>query len=64
LLVEVGIPRTLRDLGLAEARQSSVAEAALSAARLVQNNPRALDLAAMEAITSAAFTGNRASLAA
>lgn len=64
LLIEVGIPRTLRDLGLAEARQSSVAQTALSAARLVQNNPRALDLAAMEAITSAAFTGNRASLAA
>lgn len=63
LLASVGIPRTLEELGLASARQSAVAEASLSAARLVTNNPRALDLAAMRAITHAAFTGDRASLA-
>jgi len=64
LLASIGIPRTLKELGLPEARQASVANAALSATRLVVNNPRALDLGAMQAITKAAFTGERASLAA
>jgi hypothetical protein len=31
----------------------------LGATRLVQNNPRPLDLAAMSAIARAAFTGDR-----
>lgn len=63
LLDSVGIPRTLEDLGLAAARQAPVAEASMSAARLINNNPRDLDLAAMQAITRAAFTGDRDSLA-
>ena len=63
LLASIGIPRTLAELGLPDDRQASVAQASLSAARLVQNNPRTLDLAAMAAITRAAFTGDRAALA-
>ena len=63
LLDGVGIPRTLARLGVAADRLSPIAEAALAAGRLVANNPRSLDLPAMERITRAAFTGDRASLA-
>jgi alcohol dehydrogenase len=62
LLESVGIPRTLRDLGLPADRQDWTAESALGIARLVKNNPRPLDLPAMQAITRAAYTGDRASL--
>ena len=64
LLATIGLPRTLEALGLPPERQDAVAEASLSAARLVLNNPRPLDLGAMQAITRAAFSGNRAALAA
>ncbi|WP_448664189.1 iron-containing alcohol dehydrogenase [Sphingomonas sp. CJ20] len=62
LLGAVGIPRTLRDLGLTEDQRDFVAESALGAARLVKNNPRTLDLAAMRSITYAAFDGDRDAL--
>ena len=62
LLAAVKIPRTLADLGLAEDQQDYVATHSLNAARLVKNNPRTLDLSAMQSITRAAFTGDRASL--
>jgi alcohol dehydrogenase class IV len=62
LLAAVKIPRTLADLGLREDQQDYVATNSLNAARLVKNNPRTLDLAAMQSITRAAFTGDRASL--
>ena len=63
LLQEIGIPRTLKDLGLPENKQDWTAESAIGAARLVNNNPRKLDLDAMKAITRAAFSGDRAALA-
>lgn len=63
LLQSVGIPRTLRELGLPEDKQDWTAESAIGAARLVNNNPRKLDVAAMKAITRAAFSGDRAALA-
>lgn len=62
LLESVGIPRTLRDLGLPADKQEWVAENAISIARLVKNNPRPLDLRAMQAITAAAYSGDRAAL--
>jgi len=62
LLDSVGIPRTLKDLGLPPDRQDWTAESALGITRLVKNNPRPLDLPAMQAITRAAYTGDRASL--
>jgi alcohol dehydrogenase len=62
LLKSVGIPGTLKDLGLPADRQEWTAESALGITRLVKNNPRPLDLAAMQAITRAAYTGDRASL--
>jgi alcohol dehydrogenase class IV len=62
LLDSVGIPRTLQDLGLPADKQQWAAENAIAIARLVKNNPRPLDLGAMQAITAAAYSGNRAAL--
>ncbi len=62
LLASVGIPRTLKELGVAEDRQDSTAQRAVGITRLVNNNPRRIDLAAMERITRAAFSGDRLSL--
>jgi alcohol dehydrogenase len=62
LLASVGIPRTLKDLGLPEDKQQWIAESAIAIARLVKNNPRPLDLQGMQAITAAAYSGDRASL--
>jgi alcohol dehydrogenase len=63
LLKDVGIPITLKELGLPEDKQDWTAESAIGAARLVNNNPRKLDIDAMKAITRAAFSGDRATLA-
>jgi alcohol dehydrogenase class IV len=63
LLAKIKIPVTLKELGLPEDKQDWTAEAAIGAARLVGNNPRKLDVDALKAITRAAFTGDRASLA-
>ncbi len=62
LLASVGIPRTLKDLGLPMDKQDWTAESAIGIARLVKNNPRPLDLKAMQAITAAAYSGDRAAL--
>lgn len=63
LLKDIGIPVTLKDLGLPEDKQDWTAESAINAVRLVNNNPRKLDLDAIKAITRAAFSGDRAALA-
>jgi alcohol dehydrogenase len=63
LLKDIGIPVTLRELGLPEDKQDWTAESAIGAARLVNNNPRKLDVDAMKAITRAAFSGDRSALA-
>jgi alcohol dehydrogenase class IV len=62
LLGKVGIPASLAALGLAEDQQDFVATNAMNAARLVKNNPRPLDLSAMQSITRAAFSGDRLAL--
>jgi len=62
LLGSVGIPTTLRDLGLASDKQDFTAESALAIARLIKNNPRPLDLPALRKITHAAYSGDRLSL--
>ena len=62
LFADIGIPLTLKDLGLAQDRQDWTAESSLSAARLVKNNPRPLDLHAIQRITRAAFSGDRGAL--
>lgn len=62
LLSAVGIPATLADLGLPEDRLRWTAEQAAGAERLVANNPRPLDVDALERIVRAAHSGDRASL--
>lgn len=62
LFADIGIPRDLRALGLAEDKLGWTAEQSLSAARLIKNNPRPLDLAAMTAIVGAAYAGDRSRL--
>ena len=61
LLKEIKIPVTLKELGLPEDKQDWTAENAIGAARLVNNNPRKLDLDAIKAITRAAFDSSSAS---
>ncbi len=62
LFGRIGIPRTLRDLGLAEDRLNWVAEQSCDIARLIQNNPRPLPLDDMRRLVSAAFHGELAVL--
>ena len=62
LFASIGIPATLRDLGLPEDKLDWTAESSMGAARLVKNNPRTLDLALMQRLVRAAFGGNRISL--
>lgn len=57
LCAEVGIPRTLAELGVTEDRLGWIAAQSMSAARLINNNPRALDEAAVRHITDNAFYG-------
>jgi alcohol dehydrogenase len=62
LFARVNIPLTIKDLGLTDDQLDWAAEQAMGAARLVKNNPRALDLDSMGHILRAAQTGNRADL--
>ena len=59
LLERIGIPPTLKELGLAEDQLSYVASRGLLSARLVDNNPRPLDAGALYEITRAAYAGDR-----
>jgi alcohol dehydrogenase class IV len=59
LFARIGIPRTLGELGLGQDQLSWVAEQSLLAARLVNNNPRPLDGAAILRIVQAAHAGDR-----
>jgi alcohol dehydrogenase len=59
LFAAIGIPRTIRDLGLAEDQLDWTSQAALGAQRLVKNNPRPLDAGSMAMLVSAAFSGDR-----
>lgn len=59
LVAEMQLPRTLADLGLPEGKLREVAELGMRATRLVENNPRALDIDAMHAIATAAWAGDR-----
>ncbi|NAZ84999.1 iron-containing alcohol dehydrogenase [Kineococcus sp. T90] len=58
LLASVGIPRDLAALGLDAALLPRVAAGALSARRLVENNPRPLDEASALALLRAAHAGD------
>jgi alcohol dehydrogenase class IV len=56
----IGIPVTLAEMGLAADEIGWVAEQSLAAQRLIKNNPRPLDVAAIETIVGAAFRGDLA----
>ncbi|MCJ8150970.1 MULTISPECIES: iron-containing alcohol dehydrogenase [Shinella] len=62
LFERIGIPVTLRDLGLSEDRIDWVAEQSSGIARLIQNNPRPLNPQEMRNLVAAAHGGDRASL--
>jgi alcohol dehydrogenase len=59
LLDRIGIPPTLKELGLTEDQLQYVAELGLRSARLIDNNPRPLDVDALLEITRAAYAGDR-----
>jgi alcohol dehydrogenase class IV len=58
LFGSIGIPSTLEGIGLSADDVAHVASQSMLAARLVNNNPRLLDEAAMAAITRAALHGS------
>jgi alcohol dehydrogenase class IV len=59
LFAAIGIPANLAELGLPADRQEWAAEQSLGIARLIKNNPRPIDLASMNNLINAAFTGDR-----
>jgi alcohol dehydrogenase class IV len=59
LVSGLGIPATLEALGVTRDQIPVLAKQGLEATRLVNNNPRPLDLEAMTAIATAAFNGDR-----
>lgn len=63
LFASVAIPRTLAELGVGADQLGQIAEQAMLSARLIKNNPRPIDLAAMTQLVEAAFAGDRARLA-
>ncbi|WP_454857365.1 iron-containing alcohol dehydrogenase [Rhizobium binxianense] len=64
LFASIGIPKTIADLGVAEAQLPQVAEQAMGSVRLIKNNPRPLDLSTMTTLVDAAFCGDRTRLGA
>lgn len=59
LLARIGIPSSLRELGVTAGQIGSIAEQSMLAARLIHNNPRPLDPSAIRGIVEAALTGER-----
>ncbi|MDX2384060.1 iron-containing alcohol dehydrogenase [Sinorhizobium medicae] len=62
LFARIGIPGTLRDLGLEEERIDWVAEQSSGITRLIQNNPRPLNPKEMRSLVAAAYRGDRSCL--
>jgi alcohol dehydrogenase class IV len=58
LFGRIGIPASLRDLGLSGEQITWVAEQSLGIARLIQNNPRPLGRADMHHLVASAFAGD------
>lgn len=56
---EIGIPPTLRSLGLDESRLDWVAEQSCGIERLIQNNPRSISRDHMRQLVEAAFVGDQ-----
>lgn len=62
LLISIGIPGSVKELGVPEDQLDWISEQACGVSRLVKNNPRPVDLPAMKSIVSAAYAGDRAAL--
>ncbi|TPN67395.1 iron-containing alcohol dehydrogenase [Mesorhizobium sp. B1-1-1] len=60
LFAAIGITRTLADLGLPHDKIDWTAEQALGIDRLIKNNPRPFDVAAMRRLVRAAYDGDMA----
>ena len=60
LFARIGIPSTLKALGLVEGSIDEVAGLALGIERLIRNNPRPLDHIGMTSLLRAAFAGDAA----
>src|SRR5690606_11240385 len=58
LFAQVGIPATIAELGVPEDRLDEIGQLALSAERLIKNNPRLLDAEGMDRIVRAAHSGD------
>ena len=63
LFAAVGIPASLKGLGLPEDQIDWTAEQAVGIQRLIKNNPRPIDLSDMRTFVAAAFEGNLAAAA-
>ena len=57
MLSGIGIPNTLKELGLKEDRLDWVAEQSMLAARLINNNRRKLDVDAVRHVVRQAYYG-------
>ena len=57
LLLGIGIPRTLAEIGLPRDKLIWVAERSMLSGRLIDNNPRKLTVESVGSIVSAAFSG-------
>jgi len=60
MLAEIGIPRTLADIGVKASELPWIAEQALAANRLIKNNPRAVDRPGLDLLLQAAYSGSAA----
>ena len=63
IFAAIGITPTLASLGLAADRLDWTSEQALGIERLIKNNPRTIDLAAMRRLVQAAYDGDLAASA-
>lgn len=64
MFAAIKIPRTLADLGLASDKIEWTAQQAVGIERLIKNNPRSIDSAAMIGLVKAAYDGDLAAAAA
>lgn len=62
LFRQVGIPATIAELGVSEDRLTEIGRLALSAERLIKNNPRTLDIEGIDRIVRASHSGDFDSL--
>jgi alcohol dehydrogenase len=62
LALRIGLPSSLAEIGVAREDLRAMAEQSVGIKRLIDNNPRGLDVAALEAILEAAWHGEPARL--